>query len=151
MEPFLELWCIPLAGRGSLPCPQALARCHSAEGKHPSPGPLATWAFTWGQLSKQWEITYFIYSNVTSTCDGALWRAAFKKFWILFLSHVRQLSWLIIGIHIFSPGYYCLGFMIWTSGYMIFVLHRHEQRVQHIHSNRISPHLPMRPEPHAPS
>ena len=33
----------------------------------------------------------------------------------------------------------CLGFMIWTSGYMVLFLHRHKQQVQHIHSNRLSP------------
>lgn len=33
----------------------------------------------------------------------------------------------------------CLGFMIWTSGYMVLFLHRHKEQVQHIHSNRLSP------------
>ncbi|XP_020953242.1 vomeronasal type-1 receptor 4-like [Sus scrofa] len=28
----------------------------------------------------------------------------------------------------------CLGCVIWTRGYMLFVLHRHKQKVQHIHS-----------------
>uniref|UniRef100_A0A452SXA1 Vomeronasal type-1 receptor n=1 Tax=Ursus americanus TaxID=9643 RepID=A0A452SXA1_URSAM len=32
----------------------------------------------------------------------------------------------------------CLGLMIWASGYMIFFLYRHQQRVQYIHSTRQS-------------
>uniref|UniRef100_G3UC50 Vomeronasal type-1 receptor n=1 Tax=Loxodonta africana TaxID=9785 RepID=G3UC50_LOXAF len=31
-----------------------------------------------------------------------------------------------------------LGFMAWASGSMVLVLHRHKQRVQHIHSNSLS-------------
>ncbi|XP_029780229.1 vomeronasal type-1 receptor 4-like [Suricata suricatta] len=30
------------------------------------------------------------------------------------------------------------GLMIWTSGCMVFILHRHKQRVQHIHSTNVS-------------
>ncbi|XP_042539117.1 vomeronasal type-1 receptor 1-like [Dipodomys spectabilis] len=32
----------------------------------------------------------------------------------------------------------CLVFMMWTSGSMVLVLHRHKQRVQHIHSHIVS-------------
>jgi vomeronasal1 receptor len=32
----------------------------------------------------------------------------------------------------------CLGFMVWSSGSMVLVLHRHKQQVQHIHSHRLS-------------
>ncbi|KAM5236317.1 vomeronasal type-1 receptor 1-like [Ctenodactylus gundi] len=31
----------------------------------------------------------------------------------------------------------CLCLMVWASGSMVFVLHRHRQRVQHIHSHRL--------------
>ncbi|KAB0398478.1 hypothetical protein E2I00_008037 [Balaenoptera physalus] len=55
--------------------------------------------------------------------------------------HVRQKSRLITCIHILSPGCY-LGFKIWTSGYMIFVLHRYKQRAQYNHSNRLYPRPP---------
>ena len=88
------------------------------------------------------------------TCDGALWRAPFRKFWIQFLSHVWQILCQILDadvMWIFLTGCYCLGVMIWTSGYTISVLHRHKQQVQHIHSNGISPDLPMVPEPHTSS
>ena len=64
-----------------------------------------------------------------------------KNFYILFLSHVRQKSRLITCIHILSPGCY-LGFKIWTSGYMIFVLHRYKQWAQYNHSNRLYPRPP---------
>ncbi|TEA33024.1 hypothetical protein DBR06_SOUSAS7410086, partial [Sousa chinensis] len=56
-------------------------------------------------------------------------------------SHVRQKSQLITCIHILSPGC-CLGFKIWTSGCMIFVLHRYKQQAQYIHSNRLYPRPP---------
>uniref|UniRef100_A0A8C3VYH3 Vomeronasal type-1 receptor n=1 Tax=Catagonus wagneri TaxID=51154 RepID=A0A8C3VYH3_9CETA len=37
------------------------------------------------------------------------------------------------------PDVSCLGVMIWSSGSMVFILHRHKQRVQHIHRNSLSP------------
>ncbi|XP_044540900.1 vomeronasal type-1 receptor 1-like, partial [Gracilinanus agilis] len=37
------------------------------------------------------------------------------------------------------PDVICIGFMIWASGYLIFILHRHHQQVQHIHSPHLSP------------
>ncbi|XP_045387768.1 vomeronasal type-1 receptor 2 [Lemur catta] len=33
----------------------------------------------------------------------------------------------------------CLGLMLWSSSSMIFILHRHKQRIQHIHRNNLSP------------
>ncbi|XP_049758345.1 vomeronasal type-1 receptor 2-like [Elephas maximus indicus] len=38
-----------------------------------------------------------------------------------------------------SHDVFCLGFMSWASGSMVFILYRHKQRVQHIHRNNISP------------
>ncbi|XP_062946017.1 vomeronasal type-1 receptor 1-like [Cynocephalus volans] len=35
----------------------------------------------------------------------------------------------------------CLGLMVWTSGSMVFVLHKHKRRLQHIHSRRLSSKL----------
>ncbi|XP_049757828.1 vomeronasal type-1 receptor 4-like isoform X2 [Elephas maximus indicus] len=37
------------------------------------------------------------------------------------------------------PDAVCLGLMIWASGSMVFILHKHKQQVQHIHRNNISP------------
>ncbi|XP_062944891.1 vomeronasal type-1 receptor 4-like [Cynocephalus volans] len=36
------------------------------------------------------------------------------------------------------PDVLCLGLMLWASGSMVFILHRHKQRVQHIHSTNVS-------------
>ncbi|XP_049758339.1 vomeronasal type-1 receptor 4-like [Elephas maximus indicus] len=33
----------------------------------------------------------------------------------------------------------CLGLMSWTSGSMVFILHRHKKQVQHIHRNNLFP------------
>ncbi|KAM9631931.1 LOW QUALITY PROTEIN: vomeronasal type-1 receptor 4-like [Trichechus inunguis] len=37
------------------------------------------------------------------------------------------------------PDAMCMGLMIWASGSMVFLLHEHKQRVQHIHRNNVSP------------
>ncbi|KAM9226233.1 vomeronasal type-1 receptor 4-like, partial [Dugong dugon] len=37
------------------------------------------------------------------------------------------------------PDIVCLGLMSWASGFMVFILYRHKQRVQHIHRNNLSP------------
>ncbi|XP_046934989.1 vomeronasal type-1 receptor 4-like [Lynx rufus] len=37
------------------------------------------------------------------------------------------------------PDVLCLGIIVWASGHMVFILHRHRQRVQHIHSTNVSP------------
>lgn len=38
---------------------------------------------------------------------------------------------------LFHDGF-CLGLVIWTSGSMVLILHRHKQRVQYIHRNNLS-------------
>ncbi|XP_007955216.2 vomeronasal type-1 receptor 4-like [Orycteropus afer afer] len=42
-----------------------------------------------------------------------------------------------------APDVVSLGLMSWASGSMVFILHRHKQRVQHLHRNNLSP----RPSP----
>ncbi|XP_075393900.1 vomeronasal type-1 receptor 4-like [Tenrec ecaudatus] len=37
------------------------------------------------------------------------------------------------------PDVVCLGLMVFFSGSMVFILHRHKKRVQHIHRNNVSP------------
>ncbi|XP_007534356.1 vomeronasal type-1 receptor 4-like [Erinaceus europaeus] len=36
------------------------------------------------------------------------------------------------------PVAMCLGLMLWASVYMLLILHRHQQRVQHLHRNKVS-------------
>ncbi|XP_068944311.1 vomeronasal type-1 receptor 1-like [Petaurus breviceps papuanus] len=36
------------------------------------------------------------------------------------------------------PDFMCVGFMIWSSAYLVFLLHRHHKRVKHIHSLHLS-------------
>ncbi|XP_068963927.1 vomeronasal type-1 receptor 4-like [Petaurus breviceps papuanus] len=36
------------------------------------------------------------------------------------------------------PDMACVGIMIWTSGYIVFILYRHHQRVQYIHENNLT-------------
>uniref|UniRef100_UPI00313459E9 vomeronasal 1 receptor monDomV1R1221 n=1 Tax=Monodelphis domestica TaxID=13616 RepID=UPI00313459E9 len=43
------------------------------------------------------------------------------------------------GIIFSLPDFICMAFMIWASVYLIFLLHRHHQRVKHIHNLHISP------------
>ncbi|XP_062946010.1 vomeronasal type-1 receptor 1-like [Cynocephalus volans] len=38
----------------------------------------------------------------------------------------------------FFFDFMCLGLVVWANGSMVFVLHRHKQRVQHIHSHNLS-------------
>lgn len=44
--------------------------------------------------------------------------------------------------------YLCL--KAWSGGFLVIVLHRHQQQVQYIHSNRLPPGSPTRSEPHSP-
>ncbi|XP_058386114.1 vomeronasal type-1 receptor 4-like [Diceros bicornis minor] len=37
------------------------------------------------------------------------------------------------------PDVACLGLMVWTSGFMLLLLHRHKHQIQHIHRTNISP------------
>ncbi|XP_049758399.1 vomeronasal type-1 receptor 4-like [Elephas maximus indicus] len=37
------------------------------------------------------------------------------------------------------PDVVCVGLMFWASSSMVFILHRHKQRVQNIHRNNVSP------------
>ncbi|XP_036599163.1 vomeronasal type-1 receptor 4-like [Trichosurus vulpecula] len=37
------------------------------------------------------------------------------------------------------PDVMCVGVMIWASAYLVFLLHKHHQQVQHIHSLHLSP------------
>ncbi|XP_072471595.1 vomeronasal type-1 receptor 1-like [Notamacropus eugenii] len=36
------------------------------------------------------------------------------------------------------PDVVCVGFMIWASAYLVFLLHRHHEQVHHIHSSHLS-------------
>ncbi|XP_068944305.1 vomeronasal type-1 receptor 4-like [Petaurus breviceps papuanus] len=48
------------------------------------------------------------------------------------------------------PDFMCVGFMIWASAYLVLLLHRHHQKVQHIHSPHLSPRtLPEKRATHA--
>ncbi|XP_068963923.1 LOW QUALITY PROTEIN: vomeronasal type-1 receptor 1-like [Petaurus breviceps papuanus] len=38
---------------------------------------------------------------------------------------------------VFLPDILCVGIMVGTSGYMVFILYRHHQRVQYIHGNNL--------------
>ncbi|XP_072471682.1 vomeronasal type-1 receptor 1-like [Notamacropus eugenii] len=40
---------------------------------------------------------------------------------------------------VFLPDLLCIGFMLRTSGHMVFLLHRHHKRVQYIHGNNLTP------------
>ncbi|XP_004644770.2 vomeronasal type-1 receptor 4-like [Octodon degus] len=37
------------------------------------------------------------------------------------------------------PDVLCLGLMLWTSSFMVSILHRHKQKMQHIHRTNVSP------------
>ncbi|XP_074072422.1 vomeronasal type-1 receptor 4-like [Macrotis lagotis] len=46
-----------------------------------------------------------------------------------------------IALYVFTislPDIACMGIMVWTSGYMLFILYRHHQRVQYIHGNNFT-------------
>ncbi|XP_006868390.1 PREDICTED: vomeronasal type-1 receptor 4-like [Chrysochloris asiatica] len=44
----------------------------------------------------------------------------------------------LIAVLLSFPDSVCLGLMIWASGSMVFILYRHQQRVQHIHTSNIA-------------
>ncbi|KAF0877719.1 VN1R4 protein, partial [Crocuta crocuta] len=51
----------------------------------------------------------------------------------------NKITQLLYAVLLSFPDVLCLGIMLWASGYMVFILYRHKQRVQHIHRTNISP------------
>ncbi|XP_058564898.1 vomeronasal type-1 receptor 4-like [Neofelis nebulosa] len=51
----------------------------------------------------------------------------------------NKITQLLHAVFLSFPDVLCLGLMVWASGHMVFILHRHRQRVQHIHSTNVSP------------
>ncbi|XP_008562673.1 PREDICTED: vomeronasal type-1 receptor 1-like [Galeopterus variegatus] len=52
---------------------------------------------------------------------------------------LRRLVFSVVAaIFLFTDGMFW-GLMVWTSSFMVLFLYRHQQRVQHIHSTRLSP------------
>ncbi|KAM4855393.1 vomeronasal type-1 receptor 3-like [Urocitellus parryii] len=51
----------------------------------------------------------------------------------------HRITHILHNIFLLSYDVSCVGLMIWASGSMVFILYRHQQRVQHIHSTNLSP------------
>ncbi|XP_057352668.1 vomeronasal type-1 receptor 4-like [Manis pentadactyla] len=51
----------------------------------------------------------------------------------------EQISGSVYAALVTFPEVSLSGLMLWASGYMVLILHRHKQRVQHIHSTNVSP------------
>uniref|UniRef100_A0ABI8A301 Vomeronasal type-1 receptor n=1 Tax=Felis catus TaxID=9685 RepID=A0ABI8A301_FELCA len=51
----------------------------------------------------------------------------------------NKITRLLHAVLLSFPDVLCLGIMVWANGQMVFILHRHRQRVQHIHSTNVSP------------
>ncbi|XP_060026991.1 vomeronasal type-1 receptor 4-like [Erinaceus europaeus] len=49
-----------------------------------------------------------------------------------------QTSNSVCTVLLFLTDAVCLGFMLWASVSMLLILHRHQQRVQHLHRNKVS-------------
>nr|AIX03492.1 vomeronasal receptor type I [Leptailurus serval] len=56
-----------------------------------------------------------------------------------FTIHQEAVTVLLYAVLIVVPEVLFSVLMIWASGSMVFLLHRHKQRVQHIHSTNVSP------------
>ncbi|XP_040834190.1 vomeronasal type-1 receptor 1-like [Ochotona curzoniae] len=60
-----------------------------------------------------------------------------SKYWCS-KTTLDQVSSSLIASMILLVDYILLGLMVWASGSMVLVLHRHKQRVQHLHSQSLS-------------
>nr|XP_031312998.1 vomeronasal type-1 receptor 4-like [Camelus dromedarius] len=53
--------------------------------------------------------------------------------------HRDKISDVLLGGMLLFPDVLCLGLIIWASGSMVFILHRHKQQVQHIRRTKAFP------------
>ncbi|XP_044540870.1 vomeronasal type-1 receptor 3-like [Gracilinanus agilis] len=73
--------------------------------------------------------------NVSSfrNCTEERWRIGHISFGLHAINIIKILIWESVVDALF------VSLMIWSSGYMVLVLHRHNQQVQHIHNISLSP------------
>nr|AWV49810.1 vomeronasal type 1 receptor 12 [Nannospalax galili]AWV49812.1 vomeronasal type 1 receptor 12 [Nannospalax galili]AWV49813.1 vomeronasal type 1 receptor 12 [Nannospalax galili]AWV49814.1 vomeronasal type 1 receptor 12 [Nannospalax galili]AWV49816.1 vomeronasal type 1 receptor 12 [Nannospalax galili] len=89
-------------------------------------------------------LSWFLHLSVNSFLPFVVNGPVYEKNLSVESNHV-SCSWAKPAMHIsfstilyFSPDMMSLIFMIWASGMVILVIHRHKQRVQHIHSSSLS-------------
>ncbi|XP_073913467.1 vomeronasal type-1 receptor 4-like [Castor canadensis] len=62
-------------------------------------------------------------------------------------SNLDKASDLLLAVFLSFPDVFCVGFMVWSSSTMVFILYRHKQRIQHLnsidHANVFSRYFPV--------
>ncbi|XP_005085713.1 vomeronasal type-1 receptor 4-like [Mesocricetus auratus] len=87
------------------------------------------------------SINYLIIERVTDMWDkGNL--TEFRQFLYCLMIKLPQTTSIVYAIVLATSDVMCLGLMMWASGFMVLILFKHKQRVQHIHRSLSSKSFP---------
>ncbi|XP_020859533.1 vomeronasal type-1 receptor 1-like [Phascolarctos cinereus] len=91
-----------------------------------------------------WCFYLLINCTLLGTMHNSRYRTNNTKIWQLgYCSILTPASFnaALFAIIFSMPDVLCMGFMICSSAYLVLLLHRHHQQVQHIHSPHLSPRI----------
>ncbi|XP_036920496.1 vomeronasal type-1 receptor 4-like [Sturnira hondurensis] len=100
-----------------------------AELKHKAPKYIVPLIFLYWLLQMLINIVFLQFMHSTLSYKNI---TSIKHFGYCFSVCHDQMSSSLYAVLITSPDFLCFALMLWASGSMVFILHRHKQRVQHI-------------------
>ncbi|KAM9034755.1 vomeronasal type-1 receptor 4-like [Sarcophilus harrisii] len=89
-----------------------------------------------------WCFSLLVNFTLLGTMHKARYMTNDTRMW--YLGYCSMFSPISFNVSLFAivfsiPDIICVGFMIWANAFLVLLLHRHHQQVQHIHSSHLSP------------